>query len=129
MVCGISQIQSPLPRAAALTPLTTCTRLLVLPWKLLFPAYSALTVVAPCGSELVASVATPLPFRATAAPRATPLVLNCMFPAGVGPPGTVLVTVAVNVTCTPGTEGFGEEARVLVVVAMVIVPFCAATKE
>src|ERR1035441_7754213 len=108
---------------------TFCTTLLVVPRKLPFPAYSALTVLEPCGSELVMKAATPPPPKATGSPSATPLVLNCTLPAGAGPPGTALVTVAVKVTFDPGNEGFGEELKLPAVVAFVIVPFAAAMNE
>src|ERR1035441_1411300 len=101
--------------------LTTWTMLLVIPRKLLSPAYSALTVLEPCGRELVMNAATPPPSRATGLPSGTPLVLNCTFPAGAGPLETALVTVSVKVTFEPGKEGFGEEVKLPAVVAIVIV--------
>src|ERR1035437_6582745 len=96
---------------------TTCTTLLVLPRKLLSPAYSALTVIEPCGRMLVTKVAMPPPSRTTGSPSATPLVLNCTLPVGVPAPGGTAPSVAVKVTLAPGKEGLGEAATLLVVLA------------
>src|ERR1035441_485366 len=101
--------------------LTTCTMLLVIPKKLLSPTYSALTVLEPCGRELVMNAANPPPSKATGPPSGTSLVLNCTFPAGAGPLETELVTVTVKVAFEPAKEGFGEEMKAPAVVASVIV--------
>src|ERR1035437_3460078 len=100
---------------------TTCTTLLVLPRKLTSPAYSALTVIEPCGRMLVTRVAIPLPSRTTGSPSATPLVLNCTLPVGVPARGGTAPGAEVKVTSAPGREGLGEAATLLVVLALVMV--------
>jgi len=52
-------------------------------------------VMPAAGGDAVVTVATPLPFRATVAPRLVPLSLNCTLPDGVP---AEEVTVAVKVT-------------------------------
>jgi len=69
----------------------------------------------PTASAEVESVATPEPFKATAAPIAVPLLLNVTVPVGV--PATAEVTVAVSVTVWPKTEGFGWAVSAVVLVA------------
>src|ERR1017187_72669 len=109
---------------------TTCTTLLVLPRKQPSPAYSAVTVLEPCGSELVMKAATPLPSKVTGAPSGTPLVLNNTVPVGVPEPDGTALSVAVKVTFVPGSEGLGEAVRVLVVAAVkVTVAVCVTVTE
>jgi hypothetical protein len=57
-------------------------------------------------------VATPLPSNVTGVPRFAPSTLNWAVPAGVPDP---LVTVAVNVTLWPNTDGFPDDDTVVVV--------------
>ena len=92
--------------------LTTCTTLLVLPRKLPSPAYSAVTVFEPCGSELVISVATPLVSSATGSHSATPLVLNSTVPVGIPVTGGTALTVAVkrHIRAWQGRIGRGGHA-------------------
>ncbi len=78
----------------------------------------------PTLSAVPTDVATPLPFRVTAVPRFPPSTLNCTVPVGVPPP---LVTVAVNVTLCPNTDGFTDALTAVVVVAA-FTP-CAACPE
>src|ERR1035438_6292601 len=107
--------------------LTTSTTLLVLPRKLVLPRglaapiYSALTVLDPCGRELVIRVATPLPFSAIESQRATPFVLNKTVPVGIPAPGATAPSAAVKVTSAPGREGLGEAAMLFVALALVMV--------
>ena len=60
-------------------------------------------------------VATPLAFRLTAEPKFTPSILNWTLPLGVPVPGDTAVTVAVNVTDWPKTEGLDEDATLVLV--------------
>ena len=50
--------------------------------------------------------------------------MKVIEPVGTPPPGAIVVTVAVKVTACPNIEGFGNEVRVVVVLAglMVRVP-------
>ena len=63
----------------------------------------------PEASDDVETVATPLAFKATLAPKADAPSKNVAVPVGIPPPG--LVTVAVNVTDWPGAEGLTEDTR------------------
>src|SRR5918912_3476823 len=54
---------------------------------------------------------------ATGEPKATPSILNCAVPVGVPEPGALVVTVAVNDTDWPYTEGLAEEETAVVVAA------------
>src|SRR3954454_21817966 len=65
----------------------------------------------------IGSVATPLPLRATGAPRLVVPFLNCTLPVGVAVDGAVAVTVAVIVTGEPNEDGLGEALTVVVVSA------------
>jgi hypothetical protein len=53
--------------------------------------------------------------------------LNRIVPVGVPDPGEVAVTVAVNVTDWPVTDGFAEEATAVVVAALFTV--CVSVDE
>jgi hypothetical protein len=66
---------------------------------------------------VTADVACPLPFNATGLPRFVPPTLNCTFPAGVPPPGATALTVAVNCTPCPNTDGFTDDATAVLVAA------------
>ena len=66
-------------------------------------------------SEDVVSVAV-LPLRALVA-RGMPPSLKVTVPVGVPLPGEVTLTVAVKVTDWPDTDGFAEDATVVVVLA------------
>ena len=50
-------------------------------------------------------------------PKVTPASLNVTVPLGVPVPGKTALTVAVNVTVCPDTDGFAEEATVVVLLA------------
>src|SRR5262245_22563265 len=88
--------------------LTVCPPLNVplLALKLASPAYSAVTTCVPTDKEDVAELVATPPARAIGLPKLLPSTLNCTLPLGVPP---VPVTVAVNVTGWPKTEGFAEE--------------------
>ena len=73
-------------------------------------------VCVPTVSAAVAMIALPL-LKVCAAPRFTPLSLNCSRPTGVPAPE---LTVAVNVTDCPMSDGFCDEARVTVGVTMAV---------
>jgi hypothetical protein len=59
-------------------------------------------------------VACPLPFNAAGLPRFVPPTLNCTVPVGVP---AALVTVAVNCTPCPNTDGFTDDATAVLVAA------------
>jgi hypothetical protein len=89
----------------------------VLPLKLTSPLYTAVTVAVPTVSvDTDALVALP-PLIATALPKFTPLVWNWTVPVGVPTPGAVALTIAVNVTDWPNTEGLADELTAVVVSA------------
>jgi hypothetical protein len=46
---------------------------------------------------------------------------NVTMPVGVPAPGRVTVTVAVNVTLCPTADGFGDEVRLVLVLALLTV--------
>ena len=50
-----------------------------------------------------------------------PLALKVTVPVGVPAPGATAPTVAVKITGWPNTVGFGEETRVVVVLALLTV--------
>ena len=64
-------------------------------------------------------MATP-PLSVTAEPRFEPPSLNCTVPVGVPVAGATGLTVAVNVTDWPKTDGFVDEATVVVVAATAV---------
>ena len=57
------------------------------------------------------------PDKLTAPPKFTPLVWNCTVPERVPAPGNTALTVAVNVTAWPNTDGLTDDATVVVVLA------------
>src|SRR5436190_652329 len=67
-----------------------------------------------------ASVATPLPFNVTGEP-AVPSTVNVTVPVGVPDPGETAVTVAVNVTNWPKTDGFTDEVSAVAELALLTV--------
>jgi len=75
------------------------------------PPYTALMECEATESAEVANVATPDPFSVPVPSVVTPS-LNVTAPVGVPP---VPVTVAVNVTDCPNTEGFCEDVSAVVV--------------
>src|SRR5882724_12381160 len=75
------------------------------------PWYAAVSESVPTGKLRFVKVATP-PTR-VAPPTRTPPFVNVTLPVGCISP--VEVTVAVNVTACPCTDGFGFEVRVVVV--------------
>ena len=96
---------------------TACVSVgLVEPTLLESPAYTATMLRVPAASVDVAQVAVrilPLPPRATAE---QPLIEVPPLVKFTAPVGARPLTVAVNVTLTPNTEGFAELARPVVVV-------------
>src|SRR5215831_9786716 len=66
----------------------------------------------PAGRALVASVALP-PLRLLE-PIEEPPSLNVTVPVGVPAPGATALTVAVNVTVWPNTDGLADEVTVVV---------------
>ncbi len=67
------------------------------------------------------------PDKLTVPPKFTPLVWNCTVPVRVPAPGNTALTVAVNVTDWPNTDGLTDEATVVVVLAWFTV--CVSTVE
>jgi hypothetical protein len=65
----------------------------------------------PAASAAVVWVATPA-LRVTGVPELAPSITNCTVPVGVPLPE---VTVAVNVTDWPNTDGFTDEATAVAV--------------
>ena len=57
------------------------------------------------------------PETVTGDPKLLPSIANCTVPLGVPVPGAVALTVAVNVTDWPNTEGLVEELTDVVVLA------------
>ncbi len=49
------------------------------------------------------------------------------MPVGVPAPGATAATVAVNVTCSPMTDGFGEAVTIVVVLALLTVSWNVLT--
>jgi hypothetical protein len=101
--------------------LTVCDRAaLVLVLKFVSPAYTAVIVGwAPTLSVLVLKVAV-FPVRVPV-PSVVAPSLKVTMPLGVPAPGEVTLTVAVNVTDCPKTDGVPEEATVVVVAALLTV--------
>jgi hypothetical protein len=103
--------------------LTDCGSVPELVVKLPSPLYTAAIV---CGLPLTArlemlpEVAEP-PDRATGEPKFTPSITNCIEPDGVPGLGALAVTLAVNVTDWPKTDGFADEETVVVVEAWLTV--------
>ena len=78
--------------------------------------------------KLAAQVATPpLIVCALQLPSVVDPSLNRIVPVGVPDPGEVAVTVAVNVTDWPVTDGFAEDATAVVVAALFTV--CVSVDE
>jgi hypothetical protein len=77
------------------------------------PPYRAVIECVPTERLAVENVATPLALSADE-PRVVPPSRNVTVPVGVPAPEDGL-TVAVNVTCCPRTEGFSEDVSEVVV--------------
>ena len=73
---------------------------------------------APAVSVDVVQVAIPAPLMATLAQTVAAPSVKLMVPVGVPRPGGVTLTVAVNVTDWPETEGLVPEASAVVVAAL-----------
>ena len=70
-------------------------------------------------ARLVTTVLVATPLTATAGlPTSVPSILNWTVPVGVPAPGAVAVTVAVNCTPCPKTEGLMSALTVVVVPAL-----------
>jgi hypothetical protein len=59
-----------------------------------------------------------LPLNEIGPPALEPSITNCTVPVGVPEPGAVTPIVAVNVTFSPGFDGFAEEVTPVVVSAL-----------
>jgi hypothetical protein len=94
----------------------------VLVLKLPSPPYTPVMECAATVRALVVKVATPEPSRVPVPSMAAPS-LNVTVPVGVPEPGAEAVTVAVNVTDWPLTDGLAEEATAVPVPALFTVWF------
>jgi hypothetical protein len=88
----------------------------VLEVKIASPLYSAVMVCVPTDKDDQIKGALPLD-KTTALPMLIPSTLNCTDPVGVPDPGGTALTVALNVTICPTTDGLGNAVRVVVVSA------------
>src|SRR6185369_10092559 len=96
--------------------LTVCVKSAdVLARKFPSPLYTAVTTCGPTLSELIAPLVALPPLRLTGVPKSDPSILNCTVPLGVPDPGTLALTVAVNVTGWPNTDGLADELTTVVV--------------
>ena len=68
----------------------------------------------------VENVAMP-PAPTVPMPRLVTPSKNVTVPDGLPEPGATAATVAVNVTLCPNTDGFGDEVRLVVVLALLTV--------
>src|SRR5213594_302662 len=101
--------------------LTVCVRFVdKLVLKFPSPLYAALMVWLPTTSELVLNAAGPEPFTATGV-RSVPSTVKVIVPVRVPAPGATALTVAVNVTDWPVTDGLPDEATAVVVLALLTV--------
>jgi len=91
----------------------------VLVVKLVSPPNTAVIVCTATESEFVAKVA--VPELKVPVPNVVPASLNVTVPLGVPAPGNTALTVAVNVTDCPDTDGFTDEATVVVLLAWLTV--------
>src|SRR5205807_1660940 len=66
---------------------------------------------------IVLKVATPLPLSVPV-PIEAPLSWNVTVPVGVPDPGTAALTVAVNVTDWPNTDGLVDDATAVLVLSL-----------
>ena len=96
---------------------TDCdTALDVLPSKLLLPPYTAVMLCDPSASAEVENVATPP--ESEPVPIVVEPSLNVTVPVAVPAPGALTATVAVNVTDSPTTDGFCDDASDVLVEAV-----------
>jgi len=95
---------------------TVCMSEAELPIKLVLPLYVAVMVCVPWARVVVVYFAAP-PLSVTVFRVVVPS-LKVTLPVGV--PLNCGVTLAVNVTDCPTFEGFSEEAKVVVVVALLM---------
>jgi hypothetical protein len=100
-------------------PFTNCaTALDVLVVKFVLPGYTAVMEWFPSVSAVVEYVATPVLSVVLVPKVADPSLKVTTDPSGTGPaPGEVTVTVAVNVTDCPETDGLREEVKAVLVLA------------
>src|SRR5579864_4449 len=85
------------------------------------PLYPALMVCDPCDKDGTTHVACALPFSTTALQSTVDPSLKVTVPVGVPVAGATVLTVAVNVTDCPKTDGFALE------LTLVVVEACAVT--
>jgi hypothetical protein len=87
--------------------------------KFVSPAYTAEMAWLPSARALVLKLALP-PLNATS-PRVLAPSLNVTVPVGVPEPGAAALTVAVNVTVCPKTDGLAEETTVVLLPSLLTV--------
>ena len=95
---------------------TNCATVLVLPLKLLAPAYRAVMRWLPIVSEEIRNVAWP-PDKLFV-PRHVASALHMTGPMGVA---STALTVAVNWMSWPGSDGFCDEVKLMAVAALSMV--------
>src|SRR5207247_3355325 len=96
---------------------TVCVSVgVVLPVKFPSPPYDAVIEWEPTASVLVTNVPWPEPSRVPV-PRTVEPSLKVTVPVGVPAPGLFAVTVAVNVTACPDSDGLAEEVTTVAVLA------------
>src|SRR5437016_3098340 len=91
---------------AGFTTCGTCESLPLLATKLTLPEYAAVIVCVPTASDDVTNVAVTEVFSAVC-PMGVPASLKATVPVGTPAPGATALTVAVNTTGWPHTDGFG----------------------
>jgi len=90
----------------------------VLPLKLPSPLYTVVMMCGPIASDAIAPLVALPPLKLTGLPKSVPSILNCTVPLGVPAPGTLALTVAVNVTLCPNTDGLADEVTLVLVSAL-----------
>lgn len=89
----------------------------MLPRKLVSPLYWAVIEKLPEWVKVAENVAVPVGDSGLV-PIVTVPLRKVTVPVGVPAPGAVTVTVAVNVTLCPTVDGFCDEVRLVVVLAL-----------
>ncbi len=112
---GFADEASVVELLAWLTVCVSAKVVLSLPIKLLLPPYTAVIVCAATDNADVVKIACPA--ASALLPRVFVPSEKVTVPVGVPAPGNTTLTVAVNVTDCPNTDGLTEEATVVVVLA------------
>ena len=121
---GLKDERSPVVVLPALTICDSCVA--ALPLKLPSPLYVASTVWLPTVANAFVKIACPEALTLTLVDE-PPSMVKATVPVRVPAPGAIALTVAVKATGWPATEGFGEDASVVVVSDLLTV--CVRTDE